>query len=405
MTGVDEVPRFNARFKAAAHERYAEMRATGPIHKLQILKGVDSWVVVDYELAREALTHPALIKDAGPAEDVLDAAGFTGHRSVTGMGIHMLSVDPPDHTRLRRLVSTAFTRSRMQALRPRISAIAEQLADAMAPLGQADLVQSFTGPLPIQVISELLGVPEEGRDTFRNWTTQALTSTGHRQSQSFAGLNRYLVELIANKRRSPGEDLLSALVAVHDREDGRLSEAELIGTANLLVIAGHDTTVNLLGNAVVALLAHPDQAHRLRQDPGLLPGAVEEFLRFDPPVEHTTMRFADRDLTLGGTRLPRGAIVVVSLTSAGRCDPALSEAERSTLDVERPNPRHLAFGHGIHYCLGAPLARIEAEIGLGTLLHRFPDLAAAMPLTEITWLPAGIMRGPVTLPVRFSPTN
>jgi cytochrome P450 len=402
MAGTDEVPRFNARFKAAAHERYAQMRATGPIHRLQILKGVDSWVVVDYELAREALTHPSLIKDAAPAEDVLDAVGFTGHRSGTGMGIHMLSVDPPDHTRLRRLVSTAFTRSRMQALRPRISAIAESLADAMAPLGRTDLVTSFTGPLPIQVISELLGVPEDGRDTFRKWTTQALTSTGHRQSEGFAALNRYLAELIADKRRSPGDDLLSALVAVHDHEDGRLSEAELIGTANLLVIAGHDTTVNLLSNAVVALFDHPEQARRLREDPGLLPGAVEEFLRFDPPVEHTTMRFAERDLTLGGTPIPRGDIVVVALTSAGRCDPALSEAERNTLDVERSSPRHLAFGHGIHYCLGAPLARIEAEIGLGTLLRRFPDLAPAVPLTDIAWVPSGIMRGPVSLPVTFT---
>lgn len=176
-----------------------------------------------------------------------------------------------------------------------------------------------------------------------------------------------------------------------------------MGTANLLVVAGHDTTVNLLGNAMVALLRHPEQALRLRERPELLPGAVEELLRFDPPVEFTPMRYAAEEITLGDARIPRGGAVVVALTSVGRADPAMTETERDVLDVSRPDVRHLSFGHGIHHCLGAPLARLEAEVGLETLLRRFPDLATAVPPGDIPWIPVGLMRGPVSLPVTFTP--
>ncbi|MFJ9007938.1 cytochrome P450 [Streptomyces canus] len=403
MTDLDIAAKVNAAFKADAHDRYAELRARGPIHRVRILKGIDAWMVVDHDLAKVALTHEALLKDATPASDALDAAGFTAHRPESGLGVNMLNADPPDHTRLRRLVAAAFTKRRVEALRPRITEIAESLADAIAPLGTADLVQSFTGPLPIQVISELLGVPEDGRASFRTWTSLALGATSEKQREGFVNLNRYLTELVAEKQRSPGDDLLSALTAVHDQRDGRLSKAELVGTANLLVVAGHDTSVNFLGNAMIALFRHPEQARRLRAQPGLLPGAVEELLRFDPPVEYTPMRYAAEDLTLGGARIPRGGVVLVALTSTGRADPAMPETERDVLDVGRPAARHLSFGHGIHHCLGAPLARLEAEVGLGTLLRRFPDLRPTVPLADISWIPAGLMRGPLSLPVAFRP--
>ena len=406
MTDVDEIPRFNAEFKADAQERYARMRARGPIHPIRLVRGIDSWVVVDYELARTALTHPALRQNSAPAQDALEEAGSTLHHPETSLGVNMLTTDPPDHTRLRRLVASAFTRRRMERLRPRVAEIAESLVDAFAGPGvtgpgEVDLVEVFTGPLPITVISELLGIPEASRPAFRAWTTQSMSSIGDRQREGFRHLNAFLAELIADKRRSPGDDLLSALIGMHDQEDGRLSEAELLGTANLLVVAGHDTTVNLMGNALIALFEHPDQLRRLREAPDLMPTAVEEFLRYDPSVEQTTMRYAVEDLELGGTAIPRGGIVVVSLTSAARSDPALSEAERNTLDVERANARHLSFGHGIHYCLGAPLARIEAEIGLNTLLRRLPGLRPAVGRDELDWVPSGIMRGPIALPVRF----
>jgi cytochrome P450 len=321
----------------------------------------------------------------------------------------MLTTDPPDHTRLRRLVAAAFTRPRVEALRPRVAAIADELADALDReldrSGTADLVAAFTAPLPVRVIAALLGVPPGGEAEFRTWTERALGEPSPGQRAAFADLNGLLADLVAAKRRAPGDDLLSALVAVRDADDGRLSADELVGTAALLVVAGHDTTVNLLGNAVVALLHHPDQADLLARRPELVPGAVEEFLRYDPSVEHTPMRFAARDLTLGGVGIRRGEVVVVSLTSAGRSDPALAPQERDVLDVTRPAARHLAFGHGVHHCLGAPLARLEATVGLGTVVRRFPGLRAAVPLADIPWRPVGLMRGPRELPVRRGPAH
>jgi len=396
-------PTVDSAFKSAAQARYAELRARGPIHRARILNGIPCWIVVDYQLAKVALTHPALLRDQAPALDTLTAAGFTNLKPGVGLGPNMLMADPPDHTRLRRLVAAAFTRPRMESLRPRVREIAEELADNIEAAGKTDLVRSYTGLLPVRVISELLGVQEAEQGQFREWTVAALGLPSPEQRQGFINLNRYLTELVAQKRRAPADDLLSALVAVRDEQDGRLSEEELVGTANLLVIAGHDTTVNLLGNALVALFEHPDQAQRLREQPELLRGAVEEFLRFDTSVEYTPMRFAAKDVDFGGAQISQGDIVVVSLTSANRSDPALAETERGTLDVSRPAAGHLAFGHGIHHCLGAPLARIETEIGIGTLLRRFPDLRPATSTADLTWVPAGIMRGPLSLPVIITP--
>ena len=389
-------PAIDAVFKAAAQSRYADLRALGPVHRARILNGVPCWLVVDYELARQALTHADLVKDEALAHDTLAAAGRV---SGAGMAPNMLVADPPDHTRLRRLVAAAFTRGRVEALRPRVTEIAEKLADTVAAAGQADLVESYTSVLPVQVICELLGVREREQGQFRDWTRKTLGSDPAERHEGFVSLNGYLAELAAEKRRVPGDDLLSALVAVRDEQDGRLSEEELVGTASLLVMAGHDTTVNLLGNAMVALFDHPGQARLLRQRPELIKGAVEEFLRFDTSVEYTPMRFAARDIELGGARIARGDIVVVSLTSANRSDPALAAAERDILDVSRPAARHLAFGYGIHRCLGAPLAQLEAEVGIGTLLRRFPGIRPLVPTAELSWIPAGMMRGPVSLPV------
>ncbi len=395
-------PSIDAAFKAAAQSRYAALRALGPIHRARILNGVPCWIVVDHELAKQALIHPALVKDETPARDTLAAVGLA---SEAGMGRSMLFVDPPDHTRLRRLVAAAFTRGRVEALRPRVTEIAEELADAIAAAGETDLVRSYTSLLPVSVICELLGVREREQGQFREWTSKVLGPPGPDRLQGFRNLNQYLTELVAEKRRAPAGDLLSALVAVRDSRDGRLSEEELVGTARLLVIAGHDTTVNLLGNAIVALFDHPGQARLLRQRPELTKGAVEEFLRFDTSVEYTPMRFAARDIELGGAQIARGDIVVVSLTSANRSDPELAPAERDTLDVTRPAARHLAFGHGIHRCLGAPLAQLEAEIGIGTLLRRFPGLRPLLPTAELSWVPTGMMRGPLSLLVSVTPAK
>jgi cytochrome P450 len=388
-------------FKADSPRRYAQLRARGPIHRARLSSGLEAWLVVGHEQARLALTHPDLRKDATPAREALARANFTANQPGVGIGGQMLEADPPEHSRLRRLVAGAFSPHRTQELGPRIQEIADGLVDAIAPLGETDLVETFTAPLPVAVISELLGVPEAQRADFRSWTTAALGTPSQAQRAASHDLNGMLAALIATKRVEPQDDLLSALVAVRDEDDGRLSETELVGTAVLLVIAGHETTVNLLGNALFALFDAPEQAEKLRADPALIGPAVEEFLRFDSSVELTTPRFAAADLELGGQRISKGEILVVALPSASHDLPLPDGGRDDLLDVTRTGVRHLAFGHGIHHCLGAPLARLEASIALGTLLRRLPGLRPAKPLTEIAWTPGGMMRGPLSLPVRF----
>lgn len=398
---ADERVVISPEFKADAHRRFARLRASGPIHPAQFHPGITGWLVVDHDLAREALTHPALLKDPQPAADMLEAAGFLGHKPGVGLGGQMLEADPPEHTRLRRLVSGAFSPRRTARLEPRITQIADELIDAMPPFGEVDLVEAFTAPLPVAVIAELLGIPEGSRQDFRHWSSLALQIAHPEYASAVASLHGFLRELAEDKRRSPGDDLLSALVAARDVDDGRLSEVELAGTAVLLVIAGHETTVNLLGNAVLALLRHPDQLRTLREDPALLPGAVEEFLRYDTSVERTTNRYAAEDLELGGTKIPRGGIVAVALASASRSALLPDGGDPDALGITRPAPRHLSFGHGNHHCLGAPLARLEARVALHTLLSRVPHLELAVPADSLEWIPVGMMRGLMSLPVRY----
>ncbi|MBO1329996.1 cytochrome P450 [Streptomyces sp. VRA16 Mangrove soil] len=401
----DDLVVMGPEFKADAVRQFARLRAEGPVHAAQFFPGLTGWVVVDPDVARTALTHPALLKDPRPAEKMLEAAGFLGHKRGTGFGAQMLESDPPEHTRLRRLVSGAFSPKRTAALESRITGIAHTLIDALPPEGETDLVESFTAPLPVTVIAELLGIPEGDRHDFRRWTALAF-QTGHPEyAAAIASLHGFLRALVDDKRRAPGDDLLSALVAARDEDDGRLSQDELAGTALLLVVAGHETTVNLLGNAVLALLQHPDQLKLLRDNVELLPQAVEEFLRYDTSVERTTNRYAAEDLELGGVRIPRGGVVAVALGSASRALPQPDGGDPDVLDVTRPAARHLAFGHGIHHCLGAPLARLEARIALHALLTRVPHLELAVPADTLDWFPVGMVRGVLSLPVRYRTTE
>ncbi|MET7699564.1 cytochrome P450 [Streptomyces sp. NPDC005485] len=388
-------------FKADAPARYTLLREFGPIHPAEFHLGLKGWVIVGHDLAREALTHPALLKDATPAAEALAAAGYVLNKPSVGLGAQMMEADPPEHTRLRRLAAAAFTPRRTAELAPRIEQIAHDLIDALPLAGEADLVEAFNAPLPGTVIAELLGIPEEHHLDFRRWSGQALRVASPEHRPALAGLHTLLADLIEDKRRRPHDDLLSALVAVHDEEDGRLTEEELVGTAMMLVVAGHESTVNLLGNAVLALLQHPDQLRLLRARPELMPGAVEEFLRYDTSVERSTSRYAAQDIELGGVPIPRGSMVVVALGAAGRDAPQAEDGDPAALDVARPGARHLAFGHGIHYCLGAPLARLETTIALRTLLSRVPDLELAAPADSLEWISSGIIRGVLSLPVRY----
>jgi cytochrome P450 len=310
----------------------------------------------------------------------------------------MLSADPPDHTRLRRLVAGAFTMRRIEALRPRIEEITDELLAAMTGRDRVDLIDALAFPLPIQVICELLGVPAADRDSFRAWTTVIVTGSvasdhGHGAMRAMAS---YIRELITERRARPGDDLLSGLIGVRDAGD-RLSEDELSSMVFLLLIAGHETTVNLIGNGVHLLLTERDRWDRLRADPGLLPGAIEEFLRLEGPVETSTYRYATEDLEIGGQPIRAGDAVLVSLLAADRDGSRFPEPDELRLDRAQ-NP-HLAFGHGIHYCLGAPLARLEAQVAFGKLLARFPELRPAGSAGELSWRPGYLIRGLHELPV------
>ncbi|WP_433893710.1 cytochrome P450 family protein [Streptomyces sp. CA-111067] len=391
----------DADFKRESQTRYAELRTQGPLHQVRLSSGLDAWLVVGHAAAREALTHPDLRKDPEPASGALAAAGFVLHRAGAGLGGNMLESDPPEHTRLRRIVSGAFTPKRTAGLFPSVERIADELLDALPPLGQADLVPSYTAPLPARVIARLLGVPEEEHENFRVWSRAALQVSLPEHKDALANVQALLRGLIEAKRARPTDDLLSDLVAARDKDDSQLSEDELMGTALLLMIAGHETTVNLLGNSLLALLRHPDQLQLLRERPDLVPGAVEEFLRYDPSVELTTYRYAAQDLVLAGSTLPRGSLVVVSLPSAARDLPLPDGRPTDELDVTRSAARHLSFGHGIHHCLGAPLARLEAVIALQTLLRRLPRLDLLALSSDLPWISTGMMRGVLTLPVRY----
>ncbi|GAB6898987.1 cytochrome P450 family protein [Kineosporia succinea] len=392
----DAVLTITADVKAHAPQVLAELRANGPVQRVRLSSGIEAWAVLSYEEARAALTHPALLRDPTPSEKALTDAGYTAHRVGVGIGGSMLQEDPPNHTRLRRLVAPAFSARRTKLLARRVHEITDGLIDAMAGHDEVDLVQAFTAPLPITVISELLGVPEGERDQFRDWTAAFLATPSDAQRAAGAALNAFMSALVDRKQAEPTDDLLSDLTAQSNAEDGRLSREELVATGSLLVIAGHETTVNLLGNALVALFRHPDQADVLRSRPELLEGAVEEFLRLDSSVEMATPRFAAADLTLGGVEIRRGDVVAVYLAAANR-----DLGDPFELDVTRPHARHIAFGHGIHHCLGAPLARMEATIALGALLNRFPELRPALPLEEVRWIPSGMMRGPLELRARL----
>ncbi|GGS21949.1 cytochrome P450 [Streptomyces nojiriensis] len=386
-------------FNADPYPFYAALRTAGPVHRL-VLGGERTWLVVGHEEARQALTHPGLSKDW------LGSELFASTLPVQAVATSMLDTDPPRHTRLRRLVAREFTARRVESLRPRVQQITDGLLDAMAarPDRRADLIASFAVPLPMTVICELLGVPGLDRERFRSWSGEIVAPPDGvgADPRAVAEMTAYLFELVAAKAADPGEDLLSALIRTRDEDGGRLSPDELIGMAFLLLVAGHETTVNLIGNGVRALLAHPGQLAELRADPdGLIDGAVEEMLRYDGPVQHATYRFAATDLELGGVTITAGSSVLVALAAADRDPARFAQPGPDVFDIRRTGPGHLAFGHGIHFCLGAPLARMEGRIALRALLERFPDLAGDPEAGPPDWFPGTLMRGVTRLPLRW----
>jgi cytochrome P450 len=381
---------------------FARLRESRPVTPVD-LAGGRAWLVTRYEDVRSALADPRLAKDLRKLYP-----DWTPGPMQAMFNLHMLNLDPPDHTRLRRLVQKAFTPGRVAALRPRVRQIAMELLDAVDDSGatELDLLDAYAFPLPITVICELLGVPVADRDSFRAWTSVLISSERTAQDpgrDAASAMFSYFEQLIAAKRRSPADDLLSALILARDGdgagEGDALTEQELYGMVFLLLVAGFETTVNLIASGTLALLTFPAEMARLRADPSLLPAAVEELLRYANPLNHATERFTVADLPLGDTVIPAGEWVTLATSSGNRDSGRFADPDR--LDVSRDASGHLAFGHGIHYCLGAPLARLEGEVAIGALLARWPDLALAVSPSELRWRRSSLIHGLESLPVRL----
>jgi cytochrome P450 len=378
---------------------FTRLRSSAPVTLVVTPEGVRAWLVTRYEDVRAALADPRLAKDwvthMTPEDFDINVDPVQAY-----LDQHMLNLDPPDHTRLRRLVVKAFTTRRVASLRPRISDVTGELLDAMAAgPAETDLIEAFAFPLSVTVICELIGIPVDDRQSFREWSETLLSSRGTREEARAAAvaMHAYFTHLVAERRRTPADDLLSALIAARDSGDS-LSENELLSMMFLLLVAGHETMLNLIAGGVLALLTHPAELKRLREDPSLLPSAVEELLRYANPLNHATERFTLEPVTIGDTTIPAKQWVMLATASANRDPSRFPEADR--LDVGRDTSGHVGFGHGIHYCLGAPLARLEGEIAFGMLLSRFPELALAVPESSLRWRPSSLIHGLENLPVR-----
>ncbi|MFE0251253.1 cytochrome P450 [Streptomyces sp. NPDC059010] len=382
------------------HPVYAGLRAQGPVHRVRVPEGAEAWLVVGHQACRAALADPTLSKNWKHASPDLPLARLSA-------GENLLSSNPPDHTRLRRLVSREFTPRRVETLAPRVRALTGDLLDTMltSPDGRADLVEDLSFPLAMGTICELLGVPRLDRGSFRSWAEEALSSPDRdTRTAATAAMTRYLVDMIDEKRGHPGDDLISALIRTTDEDGDRLSSDELVGMAWLLLVTGFETTVNLIASGVLALLRHPDQLTDLRADLGLIDNAVEEMLRYDTPVETTTYRFTTEPLEIAGVMIPGGGeLVLLALADAGRDPARFPDPDR--FDIHRATSGHLAFGHGIHYCLGAPLARLQTTTAVTALLERCPDLALDANPATLPWRHGLLIRGPRRLPVRLLPRH
>jgi cytochrome P450 len=389
-------------FKANPYPFYARLRAEAPVWSATLRDRRTAWLVTRYEDVAGVLKGDTFAKDKLNAMDPEQRAktpwvpGF-----LKPLERNMLDLDDPDHVRLRALVSKAFTPRLIERLRGRIEALCEELLDAMERESGTDLVAGYALPLPATVIAELLGVPAEDHARFHRWSNRLVSvSSGRDMLRALpAALSfvRYLRNLVERRRANPEDDLITALIRVEEAGD-RLSEDELLAMAFLLLVAGHETTVNLIASGTLALLEHPEQTERLRRDPSLVKPAVEELLRYTSPVEMATERYAREDAEIGGRRIPRGGLVLAVLGSANRDERHFEDPD--VLDLARDPNRHLAFGRGgVHHCLGAPLARMEGQIALTALMRRFPGARLAMAPEALRWRRGMFLRGLEKLPL------
>jgi cytochrome P450 len=409
MSATRKYELYSEEFRRNSHAVLAQMRTDAPlIQQLGIDGETPVWFVTRYTEAQQVLSNekhfvrdPRLALTPEELKRIFDVPDPQIDRM---MNNHMLNHDGENHRRLRSLVSKAFTPKVIQNMRPRIEQIAQDLLNKVISNGRMELVSDYAFPLPITVIAELLGVPPDNQNQFRIWSNAFVRpalapdeqQTAMRLLMEFAG---YMQQLVAERRHRPGNDLLSGLIQAEEGGD-RLEESELFSMLTLLIVAGHETTVSLIGNAVLALLQHPDRRLEIQKNPELIPAALEEFLRYDSPVERSLTRFVTQDIDLAGQQLKRGDLVIVMLSSANRDEIQFASPDR--LDIHRGQSAHLAFGKGVHYCLGAPLARLEGEIALRVLFDRIPDLVLDIPLEELEWRDVPLFHSLVRLPVKWS---
>lgn len=389
---------FGPAWRLEPHPRYAELRRGHALARIRMPYGGQAWLATRYADVRKVLADPRFSRAAAAGRDVPRA------RPPVDSPLMLLSMDPPDHSRLRTLVAKAFTARRIEELRPRTQQVVDDLLDRMIAAGpRVDLAAGLAWPLPITIMCELLGVPMADRDDFRTWTEMTLALGSDIAPDAIVDarvrLNEYLAGLVARRRAEPTDDLLGALVLARDNED-RLSEQELVTLGVTLLISGHETTANQIGNFVFTLLAEPNRWSELVAEPAAVPRAVEELLRFVPLAASADFaRIALEDVEVGGQRVRAGEAVLVQLHAANRDE--LAFARPDELDLHRSENSHLAFGHGIHHCLGAPLARMELQVTLGTLVRRLPGLRLAVPADDIEWRTDRLVRGVQALPVTW----
>jgi cytochrome P450 len=393
-------------FKADPYPFYARLRAEAPVWRTTLPDKRAAWLVTRYDDVARVLKDDTFAKDKLNAMDPEQRAKAPWVPSfLKPLERNMLDLDYPDHARLRALVSKAFTPRLIERLRGRIEALCEELLDAMERKverkGRAELVADYALPLPATVIAELLGVPAEDHARFHRWSNRLVSVSSTRDMvralPAALAFVRYLRRMIEKRRTDSKEDLMTALIRAEEEGD-KLSEDELLAMGFLLLVAGHETTVNLISSGMLALIEHPGQADALRSDPSLAKSAVEELLRYTSPVEMATERYPRKEVEISGTTIPRGELVLAVLGSANRDERHFEEPE--VLDFARDPNRHLAFGRGgVHHCLGAPLARMESQIALGVFLERFPEARLAVAPESLRWRRGVFLRGLERLPL------
>ncbi len=396
---------FSAEFQADPYPTYRRLRAEDPAHH-RLFDDQDVWLLTRYEDCVAVLRDPRCSAEKFPSkileEIAQDPKSPLAQLARISLGM-MLVKDPPDHTRLRTLVNKAFTPRRVESLRPRLQRVVDELLDAVRDRGTMDIIADLAAPLPLIAIAELLGLPPDDRSRLKLWSDRFVTfidgtirDAGLDQAAvAVAELKSYLGGIIEERRRKPQQDLISGLVTAHEADD-RLTEDELYSTVALLLAAGHETTTNLIGNGLLALLRNPDQLDQLRAEPELIRPGIEELLRYDSPVQ-VTSRIPSEDLEICGKTIPKGQEINTSIGAANRDPEVFAEPDR--LDLTRGDQRHLSFGLGVHFCLGAALARLEGRIAIQSVVRRMRRLKLDTDKPE--WRPGIVLRGLRALPVRF----